>query len=236
MYLKKLSISFMLAAVLVAPLASAEEKQAVIGSFKTNEDAISYTVGASVGRNFKKEGVVINEKEFVKGLADGLAGAKLKLSEKEFTAVLQGFQGDMRRKMAANQKERSIQNQKKADEFLAANAKKEGVVKLPSGVQYKILKAGDGAKPMASDVVQVNYRGTVLDGTEFDASAAGKPANLKLAQVIAGWKEALLLMPVGSKWQLYIPAKSAYGERGVGNAIGPNEMLIFDVELVGIQK
>lgn len=158
------------------------------------------------------------------------------MSEKEFKSVLAGFQGEMRRKMAANQRDRSIKNQKKADEFFAENAKKTDVVTLPSGVQYKIIKAGEGAKPTDSDIVEVNYRGTLLDGTEFDASTAGKTVNLKLAQLIAGWKEAIKLMPVGSKWQLFIPAKLAYGERGVGTDIGPNEMLIFDVELVSIKK
>jgi len=136
----------------------------------------------------------------------------------------------------ANHQEKSIQNRKKAEEFLATNGKKSNVVTLPSGVQYKILNTGDGQKPMESDVVSVNYRGTLLDGTEFDASLPNKPAHLKLAQLIAGWKEALRLMPVGSKWQLFIPAKYAYGERGAGADIGPNELLVFEVELLGINK
>ncbi len=234
MTINKLQLSFILGLVLLTQQAIAEE-QAVIGSFKSSEDAISYSVGASVGRNFKKEGVTINQKEFLQGLSDGLAGDKLKLSEKEFKSVLQGFQGDMRRKMAANHQQKGIQNRQKADEFLAANGKKPDVVTLPSGVQYKIIKKGDGKQPMDSDLVEVKYRGTLLDGTEFDATAEGKTANLKLAQVIAGWKEALKLMPVGSKWQLFIPSKHAYGERGVGTDIGPNEMLIFDVELISIK-
>jgi FKBP-type peptidyl-prolyl cis-trans isomerase FklB len=236
MNLKKLNLSFLVVTALLTQPAIAEDQPSAIGSFKSDHDAISYAVGASVGRNFKKEGFAINQKAFDDGLNDGLAGAKLKMSEKEFKSVLAGFQSEMRRKMASNQKEKSVQNKQKADEFLAANAKKADVVTLPSGVQYKIIKAGDGQKPMESDLVEVNYRGTLLDGTEFDASVPGKPANLKLAQLIAGWKEALKLMPVGSKWELFIPAKNAYGERGVGTDIGPNEMLIFEVELLSIKK
>jgi FKBP-type peptidyl-prolyl cis-trans isomerase len=247
MYFNKLHLSFILGAVLftqqavagkqaVAEKPQPEKSQSSIAGFKSDSDAVSYAIGASVGRNFKKDGFSINQKVFNQGLADALSGAKLKMSEKEFKSVLSAFQVEMRRKMAANQQEKGINNRKKADEFFAENTKKEGVVTLPSGVQYKILKAGDGQKPIDSDIVEVNYRGTLLDGTEFDASLAGKPTNLKLAQLIAGWKEAIKLMPVGSKWQLFIPAKHAYGERGVGNDIGPNEMLIFEVELLSIKK
>lgn len=247
MSFNKLHLSFIFSAVLLTQYAvaenqitaekpQAEKQQASIAGFKSDNDAISYAVGASIGRNFKKDGIAINQEVFVQGLTAALAGDKLKLSEKEFKSVLAGFQVEMRRKMAANQQERSAQNKKKAEEFLAENAKKEGVVTLPSGVQYKILKAGTGSKPMESEIAEVNYRGTLLDGTEFDASPEDKPAHLKLAQLIAGWKEVLALMPAGSKWQLFIPAKSAYGERGVGTNIGPNEMLIFEVELLSVKK
>lgn len=234
MLVKKAHLSLVVAMLLAQPVL-AEGEQPGIGPFKTSNEAISYTVGASVGRNFKKDDVAIDEKLFAQGLADGLAGNQLKLTEEEFKSVLAGFQGDMRRKLAANQQERAIKNQERADKFLAENAKQEGVVSLPSGVQYKILKAGNGKMPLDSDVVEVNYRGTLLDGKQFDATQPGKPANLKLAQVIAGWKEALKLMPVGSKWQLFIPSKHAYGPRGVGTDIGPNEMLIFEVELLSIK-
>jgi FKBP-type peptidyl-prolyl cis-trans isomerase len=236
MRFNKIPLCLMFGLVFVAQQVAAEQQQSAIAGFKSNDDAISYAIGASVGRNFKKEGFTINEKIFVQGMGDAMAGAKLKMSEKEFKSVLAGFQGEMRRKMAANHQEQGIQNRKKGDEFFAANGKKPDVLTLPSGVQYKILKAGDGQKPVETDTLEVNYRGTLLDGTEFDASALGKPASLKLSQLIAGWKEALRLMPVGSKWQLFVPAKSAYGERGVGADIGPNETLIFDVELVGIKK
>jgi FKBP-type peptidyl-prolyl cis-trans isomerase len=211
-----------------------EQPSSAIAGFKSNEETISYAVGASIGRNFKKDGISVNPKLFIQGFNDALMGAKLKMSEKEFKSVLASFQGEVRRKIAANQKEKSLQNQQKADAFFAENAKKAGIVTLPSGVQYKELKAGNGAKPTDSDIVEVHYRGTLLDGTEFDASPEGKTTYLKLAQLIAGWKEAIKLMPVGATWQLFIPSKAAYGERGVGNDIAPNEMLIFEVELVGI--
>ena len=236
MHFNKLHLSFMVGAVLLTQQVVAETQTTSIAGFKSNEDAISYAVGASVGRNFKKDGFTINQEIFVQGLNDALTSNKLKMSENEFKTVLSGFQGEMRRKMAANQMERNTQNKIKAHAFLTENGKKADVVTLASGVEYKILKAGEGSKPIDSDLVEVNYRGTLLDGTEFDASIPGKPANLKLAQLIPGWKEAIKLMPVGSKWQLFIPAKSAYGERGVGNDIGPSEMLIFEVELVSIKK
>jgi FKBP-type peptidyl-prolyl cis-trans isomerase FklB len=126
-------------------------------------------------------------------------------------------------------------NKKKGEVFLAENKTKEGVVVLPSGVQYKILKAGNGKKPIDSDVVQVYYRGTLLDGSEFDATEPGQPADLKASSLIAGWKEALRLMPAGSKWQIFVPSQLAYGERGVGSDIGPNETLVFEVELLAVK-
>jgi FKBP-type peptidyl-prolyl cis-trans isomerase len=213
-----------------------KNQQSPDAGFKSNSDTISYALGASIGKSYKRDGITINQKFFIQGLEDSLSSAKLKLSENEFKSVLAEFQTEMRSRIIANKQEKSIQNQKKADEFLAGNSKKEGVVTLPSGIQYKILKTGSGEKPKESDIVEVNYRGTLLDGTEFDASPEGKPASLKLARLIAGWKEALGLMPVGSKWQLFIPPKFAYGEKGVGSDIGSNEMLIFEVELLGIKK
>jgi FKBP-type peptidyl-prolyl cis-trans isomerase FklB len=262
MYFNKLHLSFILGAIFLAQPAIAENhtttkksksvkpihekpkpekqqsknQQYPDAGFKSNSDAISYALGASIGRSYKRDGITINQKFFIQGLEDTLSSAKLKMSEKEFKSVLAGFQTEMRNKIATSKQEKIIQNQKKADEFFARNSKKEGVVTLPSGIQYKILKPGSGEKPTESDIVEVNYRGSLLDGTEFDASPEGKPANLKLARLIAGWKEALGLMPVGSKWQLFIPPKFAYGERGVGSDISPNEMLIFEVELLGIKK
>ncbi|NOT12174.1 MAG: FKBP-type peptidyl-prolyl cis-trans isomerase [Methylococcaceae bacterium] len=239
MHFNKFYFSTVLVLTLIAHqciAATAADSKAPNSAFKSEADSISYTIGASVGRNFKKEGVVINQKVFIEGFNDALSGTKLKITEQEFKSVLTNFQRDMHSKMVANQRELGMKNKKKEADFLAENAKKKGVVTLASGLQYIIVKAGNGVKPQDSDMIEVNYRGTLLDGTEFDASQPGKPVSLKLAQTIAGWKEALKLMPTGSKWQLFIPAKYAYGERGVGSDIGPSEMLIFDIELLNIKK
>jgi FKBP-type peptidyl-prolyl cis-trans isomerase FklB len=201
----------------------------------TDKDKLSYSIGASIGRNFKKEGTEVDQSLLIKGLKSGLAGDKLLLPEKDLRQVMSNYQNELRKHAVANRQQALDTNKKKGDAFLATNKDKEGVVTTPSGVQYKILKAGKGNKPIDSDMVQVNYRGTLLDGTEFDATEPGKPATLKLSALIAGWKEALKLMPTGSKWQLYIPSQLAYGDRGVGNDIGPNETLIFELELVAIK-
>jgi FKBP-type peptidyl-prolyl cis-trans isomerase FklB len=206
-----------------------------ISPFKSDKDKTSYAMGASVGRNFKKQGFEINQAIFDKGLKDALAGDKLELSEQEFKSVVNNVQSEIRRKMVANRREATIENKKKGDEFLAENKKKEGIVTLPSGLQYKIIKAGNGKLAQDINLLVVNYHGTLLDGTEFDASEPGKPVNLKMAQLIPGWREAMKLMPVGSKWKLFIPPQLAYAERGVGNDIGPNETLLFEVELVDLK-
>jgi len=146
------------------------------------------------------------------------------------------FRAEMMKKQQAKATEASDTNKQVGQKFLAANKAKEGVVTLPSGLQYKIIKQGDGPKPTASDTVVTNYRGTLIDGTEFDSSyKRGEPATFPVGQVIKGWTEALQLMPVGSKWQLYIPSDLAYGERSPGGEIGPNSTLIFDIELLSIQ-
>jgi len=147
---------------------------------------------------------------------------------------MNAYQTEIRQKATLTRRVAIEENKKKGEAFLTANRTKDGVITLPSGVQYKILLAGQGRKPIDSDLILCNYRGNLLDGTEFDATEDGKPASLKLSALIAGWKETMKLMPVGSKWQIFIPAQQAYGERGVGSDIGPNETLIFEVELLGI--
>ena len=163
--------------------------------------------------------------------------AKLRMSDDEIGATLNALQAQIQRKSAQAAGAAGEENKKAGEAFLAQNKSKEGVVTLPSGLQYKILKAGDGKKPAATDSVECNYRGTLINGTEFDSSyKRGQPATFGVTQVIPAWQEALQLMPVGSKWQLFVPAELAYGERGAGREIGPNSTLIFEVELLGDQE
>jgi FKBP-type peptidyl-prolyl cis-trans isomerase FklB len=196
----------------------------------------SYCIGASFGSNLKRQEVDVDTKALAAGLMDSLAG-KTVLTEAEMRETLNSFQKEMMEKMQAKQKVAGEKNIKDGEAFQAANAKKEGVKVLPSGLQYKVLKSGSGPTPKATDTVKVHYHGTLPDGTVFDSSVErGDPATFQVNAVISGWTEALQLMKVGDKWQLVIPAKLAYGERGPGGKIGPNSTLIFDVELLGIEK
>lgn len=195
----------------------------------TQKDKESYAIGMDVGSNLRQESVEIDLSNLMKGLKDSLAGSKTLLTEDEKRAVLSALKAKV-------QKKREEANMKASQEFLAANKSKEGVVTLPSGLQYKILEAGSGPKPTSSDSVVCNYRGTTIDGKEFDSSyKRGQPATFPVSGVIKGWTEALQLMPVGSKWQLFIPGDLAYGARGAGPDIGPNATLVFEVELISIQ-
>jgi len=197
---------------------------------------LSYSIGASIGKNIKKEGTDVDINFLVKGLKSSYAGEHLLLSDKEWNSVLSAYMTEMRQHAKLSRQQATETNKKKGDAFLAENKTKKDVVVLPSGVQYKILQQGNGNKPDEFSMVQVNYRGALTDGTVFDETEPGHPANFKLSALIAGWKEALKLMPTGSKWQIVVPSALAYGERGAGNDIGPNEVLVFDVELVGINK
>lgn len=211
--------------------ANAEEAQVL----KTQRDVQSYGIGVNVAKSFKRDAVDIDLGLLVKGMKDVMAGDKLLMPEKELRLAMNSFQSELRQKAAARSRIAAVDNKKKGDDFLAQNKTREGVVTLASGVQYKILKAGDGKLPTEATTVECHYRGTLLDGTEFDSTEPGKPATLKVAQQIAGWKEAVKLMPVGSTWQLYIPPQLAYGPRGVGSDIGPNETLVFEVELLAVK-
>lgn len=189
-----------------------------------------------MGANLHKQSVPIDPAILARGLKDAMAGGKTLLTDDEAQAALTEVQNDLRKKQQAKMQEAGDANKKEGEAFLAANKAKEGVVALPSGLQYKILKEGTGPKPTASDSVVCNYRGTLINGTEFDSSyKRGQPATFPVGGVIKGWTEALQLMPVGSKWQLWIPSDLAYGERGPSPEIGPNAMLTFEVELLSIE-
>jgi FKBP-type peptidyl-prolyl cis-trans isomerase FklB len=211
--------------------ASAEETTAL----KTDKEKLSYSIGASIGKNLKKETSEINLEFLIKGLKSAMAGEKLLLQDKDIRLTMGAYQNELRQHAQVSKQQAMDVNKKKGEDFLAANKTKPGILVLPSGVQYKIIKAGSGRLPVDSDTISVNYRGSLIDGSEFDATEPGHPVNLKLAQLIAGWKEAVKLMPVGSKWQIFIPSILGYGERGVGNDIGPNEVLVFELELLEIK-
>lgn len=213
--------------------------QAIAGEapgLKTEKDKLSYSIGVDMGRNFKRQEIDVDPEVLMRGFKDSYQGSKLSLSDEEMQKITGEYQVKLREKQAGAMRKAAETNQKEGEAFLAANAKKEGVITLPSGLQYKVIKKGDGAIPKADDKVKCNYRGTLIDGTEFDSSyKIGKPVSFNVGGVIAGWTEALKMMPVGSKWQLFIPSKLAYGPRGAGQKIGPNAALIFDIELLGIE-
>ena len=212
--------------------AAAAEEAAFL---KTQKDKVSYLIGRDMGLNFKDQSIDIDTDIFMKGFKDALSGNKSALSDDEIQAVKTAYKEERMKKHEEEVKKVTEQNKKDGEAFLAENKKKEGVVTLPSGLQYKVIKEGDGQTPKETDTVTVNYKGTLLDGTEFDSSyKRNEPATFPVNGVIPGWQEALKLMKVGSKWQLFVPAGLAYGEKGAGNTIGPNATLIFEVELLSI--
>lgn len=208
---------------------------------KTEKDKRSYAIGLNIGAKVANElkagGVDMDSAVLARGIRDSLTGAKHLMTEEEVKTALTALETELREKARAEYEAMAAANKKESDDFLAANKSKEGVQTLPSGLQYKVLKAGAGPKPAATDKVSCNYKGSFLDGKEFDSSErhGGKPATFGVSEVIKGWTEALQQMPVGSKWQLFVPSDLAYGSRGAGQEIGPNKALIFEVELVSIE-
>jgi FKBP-type peptidyl-prolyl cis-trans isomerase len=215
-------------------------KSAAPAPLKTRKEKFSYAlgmdIGTQVGGSLKKQSVEVDWNLTSEGLKDAMSGGKTRLTQEEAKAVLDEVQAEVRKEQQEKMQQAAATNKAEGENFLAANKAKEGVVTLPSGLEYKILKAGDGPKPAASDQVVCNYRGTLINGTEFDSSyKRGQPATFGVGQVIKGWTEALQLMPVGSKWQLFIPSSLAYGERpDPRSGIEPNAALIFEVELLSI--
>jgi len=233
--MRKMSIVTGLLSLLILflniPVNAAEES-----ILQTQKDKISYSIGVSVGNNFRQKGIEADPDILVKGLKDALSGGKLLMTEDDVRITLDAYQKETMRKLARVREAAAEKNKKEGEIFLAENKKKAGIVTLPSGLQYKIIKATEGRKPLETDTVECHYRGTLINGKEFDSSfKVGKPAILKVQGVIRGWTEALKLMSMGSKWQLFIPSRLAYGEQGAGMLIEPNATLIFDLELVAIK-
>jgi FKBP-type peptidyl-prolyl cis-trans isomerase FklB len=218
----KLRTIIVLGILFLASQVNAQEKLVL----KNQKEKVSYIIGMDIGSNLKRQLVDVDPNILTRGIQDALSGAKPLLSKEEIQETMVAFQ----KEMAEKQKQRG-------EAFLSENKKKEGVKTLPSGLQYKVIKAGTGKKPKLNDTVTVNYRGTLMDGAEFDSSyRRGQPATFPVSGVIPGWTEALQLMAEGAKWQLFIPPNLAYGERGAGGLIGPNAALIFEVELISVQE
>jgi len=202
---------------------------------KTEKEKLSYSMGVATGMQMKRQSIDVDADMFTKGLKDAVSGGTLMMTEQQVQETLMKFQQDMAAKQAEKAKLQAEANKKEGEAFLAENKKKEGVKTLPSGLQYKVITEGTGRTPKEADTVTTHYRGTLIDGTEFDSSyKRGQPATFPVKGVIKGWTEAVQLMKEGSKWQLFIPSELAYGERGAGQTIGPNATLLFDVELISI--
>ncbi len=217
-------------------LANQAEGQGRI-ALKDQKDKVSYIIGIDIGTNLKRQSVEINPEILLRGIQDGLAGNKPLMSDQEMKDAIALFQKEMQAKQEEVAKKMGEKNKKEGETFLAENKRKEGVVTLASGLQYKVIKKGSGKKPKLTDTVTTHYRGTLIDGTEFDSSyRRNQPVSFPVNGVIPGWTEALQLMEEGAKWQLFIPPHLAYGERGAGPQIGPNATLIFEVELISIQE
>lgn len=218
-------------------LGTAPAKPAEALTLKDQKDKLSYALGMSLGTNLHRQAIDVDPNIVSQAIKDALGGGKMLMTEDEMKAAIAQLQNDMRAKQETLRKEMADNNKKEGEAFLAANKSKEGVVALPSGLQYKIITAGTGPKPAATDTVVCNYKGTLVNGTEFDSSyKRGEPATFPVSGVIKGWTEALQLMPVGSKWQLFIPSDMAYADRGAGPVIGPNSTLVFEVELISIKQ
>lgn len=219
--------------MLIASIGLAQDK----AQLKDEKDKASYSIGYETGEGFKKQKIEVNLEVLIAGLKDSMAGKDAALSKEDREKVLQALQKELIEKQMTASKELAAKNAAEGTKFLEENKKKEGVKTTASGLQYKVLKEGSGPSPKETDTVVCNYRGTLLDGTEFDSSyKRNEPMTFQVNRVIKGWIEALQLMKPGAKYQLFIPASLAYGERGVGQTIGPNATLLFEVELLSIAQ
>jgi FKBP-type peptidyl-prolyl cis-trans isomerase FklB len=233
-----ITVATMLAGGLVAP-AVAEPAKTAAASPQTagvTLDQAYYAIGLNLGRSLRNAGIAADPQKVLEGLKDGLAGATPKVSEDQMRAAVTQLQAQAQSQAADKAAKGAEANAARGAAFLAANGARPGVTTLPSGLQYEVLKAGTGPIPKADDTVSCHYRGTLIDGTEFDSSyKRGEPASFAVLGVIKGWTEALQKMPVGSKWRLVVPSALAYGDRGAGAEIGPGAVLVFEVELLAIE-
>ncbi|MFA6233457.1 MAG: FKBP-type peptidyl-prolyl cis-trans isomerase [Bacteroidota bacterium] len=222
-----------LAMLLISCQNSAQENV----DLKTRKDSVSYAIGFNIGQSFKTQKIEADPTIMAAAINDVLNGKETKLTEEQAQQCWMSYQQDMMAVAEKDRQEQGIKNKEAGEKFLADNKKKDGVITTESGLQYKVIKMGDGPKPTKTDKVKVHYKGTLIDGKQFDSSYdRGEPAVFPVTGVIPGWTEALLLMPVGSKWEVYLPSSIAYAERGAGQDIGANATLIFTVELLGIEK
>ena len=222
-----------LAFSLLACSASAADTKMTL---KDDKDKVSYSIGLNIGRSMKTEGLAINPDALAAAMKDVFADAKPLLTDEEVKTVMENFQKEMQAKQLKAREEGLGKNKAEGEKFLADNKQKEGIKTTANGLQYKVIKDGTGKTPKATDTVKTHYRGTLINGTEFDSSyKRGEPAEFPVNGVIKGWTEALLLMKEGAKWQLFIPSELAYGERGAGKDIGPNSTLIFEIELLSVK-
>lgn len=236
---KKFLLMAVLGIWLLAAQVGAEEKAVSEekAALKEKKDRISYSIGADLGGKLKMLAVEVDPSLLAKGLKDAYTGSKSLMNEQEINETLKGFQMEMTAKQQERMKALGEKNKKEGEAFLAENKKKEKVITLPSGLQYRVITEGTGQIPKPTDMVKVNYKGALMDGTEFDSSyKRGQPASFPVNGVIPGWTEALQLMKEGSKWQVFVPSNLAYGERGAGGVIGPNAVLIFEVELISVKS
>ncbi|CAH0991862.1 FKBP-type 22 kDa peptidyl-prolyl cis-trans isomerase [Sinobacterium norvegicum] len=234
--MKKRLLCLAVAGIVLAGCKEEAPKEVVAApSFESSTSQASYGMGLRVGQQVNETSMPFDSDSFVAGLNDGIEGAEAQVTQEQIIAAMQQLSAEMEQKMVAEQQAAGETNLAASAAFLAENATKEGVVTTDSGLQYKVISAGEGETPAADSVVEVHYRGTLIDGTEFDSSySRNQTAQFPVNAVIGGWTEALQLMPVGSKWELYIPSELAYGPAG-SPPIGPNAALIFEVELIAIE-
>jgi FKBP-type peptidyl-prolyl cis-trans isomerase FklB len=226
----KNSVLIIATSLVIAPFALAADT-----GLKDQKDKVSYAIGLDIGTTMKRQMIDVNDELLNAGIKDGLSGAKPRMTDEEVKEVMSTFQKDMMAKQAAARKAAGEKNAAEGKKFLDENKTKDGVKTTASGLQYKVLKEGTGTPPKATDTVKVNYRGTTIDGKEFDSSyKRGEPATFPVDRVIKGWTEGLQLMKPGSKYQFFVPPDLAYGERGAGADIGPNSTLLFEIELLEV--